>query len=51
MKGLHGYYFLVPIITFAFWITDIVGLLGLWSADGFPRYQNTEANIVFISGK
>lgn len=29
--------------------SDIVGLLGLWSADGFPRYQSTEANIVFIS--
>ena len=29
--------------------SDIVGLLGLWAMDGFPRYENTEANIVFIS--
>ena len=21
MKGIHGYYFVVPILTFAFWIT------------------------------
>lgn len=29
--------------------SDIVGLLGLWAHDGFPRYQRTDANIVFIS--
>lgn len=30
-------------------ISDIVGLLGLWSADGFNRYSDTHANIIFIS--
>jgi len=49
MKGLHGYYFLLPLITFSLWITDIVGLLGLWANDDFNEYQPTNANIVFIS--
>ncbi|UZJ51750.1 hypothetical protein CBS101457_001070 [Exobasidium rhododendri] len=48
-KGLHGYYFVAPIIAFAMWLTDVVGLLGLWAHDGFPRYQRSDASIVFIS--
>lgn len=49
MKGLHGYYFIVPIVTFCLWITCIVGLLGLWRADGFAVYVPGDATVVFIS--
>ena len=48
-KALHGYYFVIPIITFALWCACIFGLLGLWGADGFPKYVNTDATVVFIS--
>ncbi|PWN35363.1 uncharacterized protein FA14DRAFT_160543 [Meira miltonrushii] len=48
-KPLHGYYFVVPIITFALWSACIFGLLGLWGTDGFPKYVNTDATVVFIS--
>lgn len=49
MIGIHGFYYLLPILTFCFWTTAIVGLLGLWVHDGYERYQRTEATIVFIS--
>lgn len=49
MKPLHAYYFVVPIVTFCLWITCIVGLLGLWRADGFPQYVPGNATVVFIS--
>lgn len=48
-KPIHGYYFVIPIITFALWSACIFGLLGLWGADGFPKYVNTDATVVFIS--
>ncbi|KAN0066582.1 hypothetical protein ACQY0O_000676 [Thecaphora frezii] len=49
MIGIHGLYYLLPLLTFSFWITNIVGLLGLWAADRFRRYEDEEASVVFIS--
>ncbi|PWZ00464.1 hypothetical protein BCV70DRAFT_199742 [Testicularia cyperi] len=49
MVGLHGVYYLFPILTFAAWTTAIVGLLALWSRDNFREYEVEEASIVFIS--
>ena len=49
MLGIHGYYWLAPVITASVWLTNIVGLLGLWSHDGFPEYKAEEASVVFIS--
>lgn len=39
----------LPILTAAFWLTDILGLLGLWGRDNWKQYETTEATIVFIS--
>ncbi|EPQ31828.1 uncharacterized protein PFL1_00027 [Pseudozyma flocculosa PF-1] len=47
--GIHGLYWVLPLLTFCFWITNIVGLLGLWVRDKFKRYEVEEASIVFIS--
>ncbi|CAO1622480.1 unnamed protein product [Sympodiomycopsis kandeliae] len=49
MLGIHYWAFLLPLITAALWLTDVVGLLGLWSRDGFPQYQPSNASFVFIS--
>ncbi|PWN44657.1 hypothetical protein IE81DRAFT_320959 [Ceraceosorus guamensis] len=50
MLPIHGYYWLAPLITFAFWCTDIFGLLGLWGGrDNFEGYSNDQATVVFIS--
>lgn len=49
MIGIHGFYYLLPIFTFAAWTTAIVGLLGLWVHDHYKQYQYGEATIVFIS--
>ncbi|SJX61898.1 uncharacterized protein SRS1_12882 [Sporisorium reilianum f. sp. reilianum] len=47
--GYHGLFYLFPIITFACWITAIVGLLALWARDNFVEYEVEEASVVFIS--
>lgn len=47
--GIHGIYYLLPILTFASWTTAIVGLLALWSRDNFAEYEVEEASVVFIS--
>ncbi|SNX83065.1 uncharacterized protein MEPE_01771 [Melanopsichium pennsylvanicum] len=47
--GIHGFYYLLPILTFCFWTTAIVGLLALWVRDNYRQYENGEATIVFIS--
>lgn len=39
----------LPIFTAAFWLTNILGLLGLWGRDNWKQYETTEATIVFIS--
>lgn len=49
MIGIHGLYYLLPILTFASWTTAIVGLLALWAHDQFREYEVSEASIVFIS--
>ncbi|SPO23313.1 uncharacterized protein UTRI_01991 [Ustilago trichophora] len=47
--GIHGIYYLFPILTFASWTTAIVGLLALWAHDRFVQYEPEEASVVFIS--
>lgn len=49
MIGIHGLYYLLPILTFASWTTAIVGLLALWAHDHFVQYKISEASVVFIS--
>lgn len=49
MIGLHGLFYVLPILTFASWTTAIVGLLGLWAHDRFVEYEVEEASVVFIS--
>ncbi|PWN19802.1 hypothetical protein BCV69DRAFT_283903 [Microstroma glucosiphilum] len=49
MLGIHYWAFVLPIVTAAVWLVDIVGLLVLWSRDGFPQYKQSDASIVFIS--
>lgn len=50
MIGIHGLYFLLPIVTFGVWLTAIIGLLVLWATrDNFSTYTPQNASIVFIS--
>ncbi|PWN24747.1 hypothetical protein BDZ90DRAFT_214552, partial [Jaminaea rosea] len=49
MLWIHYWAFLLPVITTAVWLVDIIGLLVLWSRDGFPQYVESDASFVFIS--
>lgn len=49
MLGIHYWAFLLPIVTSAVWLVDIIGLLVLWARDGFPQYRPDQASVVFIS--
>lgn len=49
MFGAQYWAFTLPIITTALWLADVIGLLALWSRDGFPQYEPNNASFVFIS--
>lgn len=49
MLWIHYWAFLLPVITTALWLVDVIGLLVLWSRDGFPQYVPDDASFVFIS--
>ncbi|CAO1623404.1 unnamed protein product [Parajaminaea phylloscopi] len=49
MIWVHYWAFLLPILTTGLWLCDVIGLLVLWSRDGFPQYQENDASFVFIS--
>lgn len=49
MLGIHYWAFLLPIVTTGLWLCDVIGLLALWSRDGFAQYQVDDASFVFIS--
>lgn len=49
MLWLHYWAFVLPVLTTALWLVDVIGLLVLWSRDGFIQYQEDNASFVFIS--
>lgn len=49
MIWIHYWSFILPLITAACWLTDVVGLLALWVRDGKPQYQESSASFPFIS--
>lgn len=46
---LFGPYVLLPILAGLVWLGGLLALIGIWTAEGKPRYMSDEATIVFVS--
>ncbi len=46
---VFGPYVYFPIISGLTWLGGLLALMGLWAADGKPRYRPTQGSIVFVS--
>jgi hypothetical protein len=46
---VFGPYIYLPLVASLVWLAGILTLLGLWVANGKPRYRGDEASVVFIS--
>lgn len=46
---LRGKYWLLPVLTAAAWLIDLLGLLALWAQEGYPRYRPWLGQLVYIS--
>ncbi|KAL7411454.1 Frag1/DRAM/Sfk1 family-domain-containing protein [Mrakia frigida] len=44
-----GPYVFIPLLSALVWLAGLLALVSLWAVEGTPRYEPTEASIVFIS--